>query len=145
MIHNKYPIPFMTQLTYQVCNVQMYTNLDLKHGFYQIRAGKGNEWKPAFPTCDRHYQYQVMPFGLVNAQATFQTMMNESVREFLAPGVVVYINDILIYCNRVEKYIILVRKVLPRLCEDQMASCAEKSMFDAKMVDFWNMLCQHIS
>jgi len=135
----------MTQLTYQVCNVYMYTNLDLKHSFYQIRAGKGDEWKPAFRTCYRHYKYQVMPFGLVNAQTTFQTMMNESMQEFLASGVVVYINDILIYCNRVEKHIILVQKVLQRLREYRMASCVEKSMFDAKMVYFWNMLWQQIS
>jgi len=58
-----------------------------------------------------------MPFGLINAPATFQTMMNEILREFLDQGVVVYIDDILIYSQRLEDHIILVRKVLQRLRE----------------------------
>jgi len=53
-----------------------------------------------------------MPFGLVNAHATFQTMMNEILREFLDQGVVVYIDDILIYSQTLEEHIIPVRKVL---------------------------------
>jgi len=53
-----------------------------------------------------------MPFGLVNAPATFQTMMNEILREYLDQGVVVYIDDILIYSETVEEHILLVRKVL---------------------------------
>jgi len=76
-IHNKYPIPLMTELRDQVRDAQIFTKLDLKDGFHLIRVRKGDEWKTAFRTRYGHYQYRVMPFGLVNAPATFQTMMNE--------------------------------------------------------------------
>ena len=77
-----------------------------------------------------------MPFGLVNAPATFQTMMNEILREFLDQGVVVYIDDILIYSQSLEEHIVLVWKVLQRLREYQMAISLEKSVFHVKKVDF---------
>ena len=116
-IHNKYPIPLRTELRDQVCDAQIFISVDLKDGFHLIRVRKGDEWKTAFQTRYGHYQYPVMPFWLVNATATFQTMMNEILREFLDQGVVVYINDIVIYSKTVEEHIILVRKVLQRLRE----------------------------
>jgi len=81
--------------------------LHLKDGFHLIRVRKGDEWKTAFRTRYGHYQYRVMPFGLVHAPASFQTMMNEILREFLDQGVVVYIDNILIYSKTVEEHIIL--------------------------------------
>jgi len=101
-VHNKYPIPLMTELRDQVRDAQIFTKLDLKDGFHLIRIRKGDEWKTAFRTRYGYYQYRVMPFGLVNVPATFQTLMNEILREFLDQGVVVYINDILIYSQTLE-------------------------------------------
>jgi len=135
-VHNKYPIPLMTELRDQVRDAQIFTKRDLKDGFHLIRIRKGNEWKTAFRTCYGHYQYRVMPFGLVNAPTTFQTIMNEILQEFLDQGVVVYIDDILIYSQTLEEYIILVRKVLQRLPEYRMAISLEKSVFHVKKVDF---------
>ena len=134
-IHNTYPIPLMTELRDQVRDAQIFTKLDLKDGCHLIRVRKGDEWKITFRTWYGHYQYQVMPFGLVNAPATFQTMMNKMLQEFLEPGVVVYIDDILIYSKTVEEHIILVRKVLQRLREYRMAISLEKSVFQVKKVD----------
>ena len=86
-----------------------------------IRIRQGDEWKTAFRTRYGLYEYKVMPFGLVNAPATFQTMMNEILREFLDDGVVVYIDDILIYSKDPENHTTLVRKVLQWLRDFQMA------------------------
>ena len=77
-----------------------------------------------------------MPFGLVNAPATFQTMMNEILREFLADRVVVYIDNILIYSKNLKDHSTLVRKVVQWLREYQMAISLEKSVFHVKTVDF---------
>jgi len=128
-IHNAYPIPLMTELRDQVRDAQIFTKLDLKNGFHLIRVHKEDEWKTAFRIRYGYYQYRVMPFGLVNAPATFQTMMNEILREFLDQGVVVYIDDILIYSKTIEDHVILVRKVLQKLRKYQMAISLEKSLF----------------
>jgi len=111
-VHNKYPIPLMTELRDQVRDAQIFTKIDLKDGFHLIRIRKGDESKTAFRTRDGHYQYPAMPFGFVNVPATFQSMMNEILWEFLDQGVVVYIENILIYSQTLEEHIILVRKVL---------------------------------
>ena len=135
-IHNKYPILMMTELKDRVKDAQIFTKLDLNDGFHLIRIRKGDEWKTAFRTRYGLYEYKVMPFGLVNAPATFQTMMNEILREFLDDGVVVYIDDILIYSKDPKDHSALVRKVLERLREYQMAISLEKSIFHVKTVDF---------
>jgi len=77
-----------------------------------------------------------MPFGLVNPPATFQTMMNELLRQFLDQGVVVYIDDILIYSETLEEHILVVRKVLHQLREYRLAISLEKSVFHVKKLDF---------
>jgi len=102
----------MTELGDQVHDAQIFTKRVLKDGFHLIRIRKRNEWKTAFRTRYGQYQYRVIPFGLVNAPATFQTMMNEILPEFLDQRVVVDIDDILIYSQTLEEHIILVRKVL---------------------------------
>jgi len=138
-VHNKYPLPLTTELRDQVQDAQIFTKLDLRDSFHLIRIRKGDEWKTALRTCYGHYQYRVMPFGLVNAHATFQTMMNEILREFLDQGVVVYIDDILIYSQTLEEHIIPVRKVLQQLQEYRMVISLGKSVFQVKKVDFFGV------
>ena len=77
-----------------------------------------------------------MPFGLVNAPATFQAMMNKILREFLDHGVVVYLDDILIYSKSQEEHIELVKKVLDRLAKYQLVVSVTKSVFHVKSVKF---------
>jgi len=109
-IHNKDPMTLMTELRDQARDAQIFTKLHLKDGFHLIRVRKRDEWKTAFRTRYGQYQYSVMYFGLVNAPATFQTMINKILREFLDQGIVVYIDNILIYSKTREEHIILVRK-----------------------------------
>ena len=83
-----------------------------------------------------HFEYKVMLFGHVNAPATFQAMMNKILREFRDHGVVVYLDDILIYSNSKEEHIELVIKVLDRLAKHQLAVSVTKSVFHVKSVEF---------
>ena len=73
---NKYSLPLLTELGERVANATIFTKADLKDAYHLIRIKKGDEWKTAFRTRYRHYEYKVMPFGLVNAPATLQAMMN---------------------------------------------------------------------
>jgi len=77
-----------------------------------------------------------MPFGLVTAPATFQTMMNKILREFLDHGVVVYLDDILIYYGNMEDYIKLVQKVLDRLAQHDLPVSLTMSVFHHEEVEF---------
>jgi len=77
-----------------------------------------------------------MPFGLVNAPATFQAMMNKILREFLDHGVVVYLDNILIYSENYEEHIELVKKVLARLEEHRLAISLKKLVFHVPLVEF---------
>jgi len=96
----------------RVAGAKIFTKLDLKDGYHLIWLRKGDEHKTAFRTRYGQYEYKVMPFGLVNAQATFETMMNKILREFLDHRVVVYLADILIYSENMDDHIKLVQKVL---------------------------------
>ena len=90
----------------------------------------------AFSTRYRLYEYNVMPFGLVNAPATFEAMMNTILSDFLDHVVVVYLDDILIYSKNEEEHIALVKKVLAQLEEYDLAVSTTKSVFHVKEVEF---------
>jgi len=97
---------------------------------------KGDEHKTAFRTRFGQYEYKVMPFALVNPPATFQTMMNKILREFLDHGVVVYLDDILIFSEYMDDHIKVVQKVLDRLEQHDLAVSLKKSVFHKEEVEF---------
>ena len=86
----------MNELRDRVRGAKIFTKLDLKAGYNLIRIKKGNKWKTVFCSRYGHYEYIVMPFGLANAPATFQNMMNEMLKDMIDHGVVNYLDDILI-------------------------------------------------
>ena len=86
----------------------------------------------AFSTTSGHYKYLVMPYGLMNAPSVFQSFVDEIFRDLHGQGVVVYINDILIYAEHVS----LLRKVLGRLSEHDLYVMAEKCLFFQQSVSF---------
>jgi len=135
-ILDKYPLPLMSELRDRVAGATIFTKLDLKDGYHLIRIKKGDEWKSAFRTRYRQYEYKVLQFGVVNAPATFQCMINKILREFLDQGVVVYLEDILIYSKTQAEHVAMVKKVLSRLMEHQLAVSIKKSEFHVKAVEF---------
>ena len=120
----------------RVQGARFFTKLDLRNGYYLIRIKEGDEWKMAIRTRYGNFKYKVMPFGFANAPETFQNMINDILREYLDQGVLAYLDDILIYPKNKDEHVALVRKVLQRLKENQLAVVAHKSIFHASEVEF---------
>ena len=103
-LKNRYPIPLMSELKEHLNRVKIFTKLDLKNGYYLIRRAKGDEPKTAFHTRFGLYEWKVMPCGLYNAPATFQAMMDDLFYDMLDEGVVIYLDDILIYAENMAEH-----------------------------------------
>jgi hypothetical protein len=120
-IPNRYTLPLMQELQDRVQGAKWFTKMDLKSGFALIRIREGDEWKTAFRTRYGLYEFNVMPFGLTNALATFQDMMNHIFSDMIDLGLLIYMDDILVYAKTIEENDDLVRKVLQRLTDNKLA------------------------
>ena len=125
----KHPLPLQEDLLDKIKGAEIYTKLDLKEGFNNIRILEGDEWKTAFRTKDGLYEYTVMPFGLKNAPATFQRYMNDIFRDLLDVSVIVYLDDILIYSKNREEHTKHVKEVLHRIQENNLFLKLSKCSF----------------
>jgi len=95
-IKNRYPLPLMTELRQRLNKARIFTKFDLKNRYHLLRMAEKGKKKTAFRTRFGLYHWPVMPFGLCNAPATFQSMMDYILHDLLDEGVVVYLDDILI-------------------------------------------------
>ena len=97
MINNKYPLPLIDELFDQPNGAKYFTKLDLPSGYHQVRIEPSDVPKMAFCTRFGHYEFLVMPFGLINAPAIFMMLMDTVLRPFLGKFVVIFLDDILVY------------------------------------------------
>ena len=115
-IKNQYPLPLISESLDQHGRAKRFIQLDLTNAYHRMRICEGDEWKTAFRTRYGHFKYQVMPFGLSNAPATFQGYVNKILAEKLDIFVIVYLDDILIYTEDPDQpHIEAVRWVLDKL------------------------------
>ena len=128
-IQNKYPLPRINDLYDQLAGSSVFSKLDLRLGYHQIRVRKEDIPKTAFVTRYGSYEYTVMSFGLTNAPATFSRLMNYIFMEYLDKFVVVYLDDILIYSKNEEEHAEHLRLVLEKLREHQLYAKYSKCEF----------------
>ena len=114
----------------------MFSKIDLRSGYYQLRVKESDVLKTAFRTRYGHYEFLVMPFGLTNAPVIFMDLMNRIFRPYLDKFVVVFIDDILIYSHDETEHAEHLRTVLQILRDNQLYAKFSKSEFWLREVDF---------
>ncbi|GJP42436.1 hypothetical protein CLOM_g1994, partial [Closterium sp. NIES-68] len=135
-IKNKYPIPRIDDLLDQLRGGMVFSKLDLRSGYWQIRMADDSVHKTTFRTRYGSYEYLVMPFGLTNAPATFQAEMNHILHPLLDECVVVYLDDILIYSRDMQQHIEHLRRVFEILRRERFYVKLSKSDFALEKVQF---------
>jgi len=137
-IKNRYPLPSIDDLMDQLVGAEVFSKIDLRLGYHQIRVKAEDISKTAFQMRYGHYEYSVMPFGVSNAPGVFMEYMNRTFHPFLDRFVVVFIDDILVYSKSEEEHAEHLRIVLRVLKEKQL--CAKFLYKKAFTSSFYRIL-----
>jgi hypothetical protein len=135
-IKNKYPLPHIDIMFDQLAGAQVFSKIDLRSGYHQIKIHSEDIPKTAFTMRYGLYEYLVMSFGLTNAPANFMYLMNSIFMPKLDQFVVVFIDDILVYSKSMEEHEEHIRLVLQWLQEHQLYAKFSKCEFWIKEVPF---------
>ncbi|KAK8929012.1 hypothetical protein KSP39_PZI017869 [Platanthera zijinensis] len=135
-IRNQYPLPRIDDLFDQLVHAKVFSKIDLRSGYHQLRIKENDIYKTAFSTRYGHFEFIVMPFGLTNAPAVFMDLMNRVFNEFLDKFVIVFIDDILIYSKDREEHTEHLKLVLQTLRNHALYAKFSKCEFWLNEVSF---------
>ncbi|GJY37661.1 putative reverse transcriptase domain-containing protein [Tanacetum coccineum] len=135
-VKNRYPLPRIDDLFDQLQGSSVYSKIDLRSGYHQLRVREEDIPKTAFRTRYGHYEFQVMPFGLTNAPAVFMDLMNRVCKPYLDKFVIVFIDDILIYSKNEQEHKEHLKQILELLKKEELYAKFSKCEFWIPKVQF---------
>ena len=135
-VRNKYPLPGIDDLFDQLQGAQVFSNIDLRSRYHQLKIKNEDIPKTTFKTRYRHYEFLVMPFGLTNASAAFMDLMNRVFHKYLDRFVIVFIDDILIFSKSMAEHEEHLRIVFQILREKKLYAKFKKCEFWLDQVVF---------
>ncbi|GJW49251.1 putative reverse transcriptase domain-containing protein [Tanacetum coccineum] len=135
-VKNRYPLPRIDNLLNQLQGSSVYSKIDLRSGYHQLRIREGDIPKMAFRTRYGHYEFQVMPFGLTNAPAVFMDLMNRVCKPYVDKFVIVFIDDILIYSKNKKEHEEHLKAILELLMKEELYAKFSKCEFWIPKVQF---------
>jgi hypothetical protein len=135
-VKDSHPLPLISEIQDRLAKAVIFTKLDIKDAYHQVRIKEGEEWKTAFKTRYGTYQWKVMPFGLTNAPACFQRLINTALRGYIDIFCTAYLDDIIIFSENKEEHRGHVRKVLERLIQWKLRLKLKKCEFGVTETGF---------
>ncbi|GJS52409.1 putative reverse transcriptase domain-containing protein [Tanacetum coccineum] len=135
-VKNRYPLLRIDDLFDQLQGSSVYSKIDLRSGYHQLRVREEDIPKTAFRTRYGHYEFQVMPFGLTNAPAVFMDLMNRVCKPYLDKFVIVFIDDILIYSKNKKEHKEHLKQILELLKKEELYAKFSKCEFWIPKVQF---------
>ena len=128
-VKNKYPLPRIDDLFDQLKGASVFSKIDLRIGYHQLRIKDADVHKTTFRTWYGYYEFLVMSFGLTNSPAAFMDLMNHVFRLYVDQFVMVFIDDILVYSKDREDHDMHLRVVLETLRKEQLYAKMSKCKF----------------
>ncbi len=128
-IKNRYPLSLIDEILDRLSGTRVFTKIDVKNTYYRFWIREDDEWKTAFQTQNRLFEYLVMPFGLRNAAASFQSSINWVLRTYLDVTVIVYLDDVLVFSRNLFQHEKHHREVLKALLKAGLYAKLSKYLF----------------
>jgi len=135
-VKDKFPKPVIDELLDELHGAKVFSKLDLRSGYHQIRVQHDDILKTAFQTHDDHYEFVVMPFGLKNAPTSFQSLMNDIFQPYLQRFILVFFFDILVYSRSWKDHLLYIKQVLGILSDNQLYIKLSKCQFGVILVGY---------
>ena len=135
-VKNRFPLPLIPEMLDRLHTAKVFTKIDLRNAYHQVRVKEGDEWKTAFRCREGHFEYQVCPQGPTNAPAMFQCFMNDILREYLDVIAVGILDDVIIFSPNPAEHVGHVRSILQVLRQHKLYAKIEKCEFDKDEMTF---------